>query len=139
MLTLWTQPLRNLDRTWEEPDDEQFGLIKNIFCFGLCLPRSIKRMIDGVTGEEQVAAAVVEKQEQQIETFSAPANDATRQPTATSAMRMPQHQHAPEEPEVEIPAFLLNDPAFGDMEGLSNEEKLQRVRMILAAQGGGVV
>ena len=137
MLTFPTQPLRNLDRIWQEADDEQFGLIKNIFCFGLCLPKSIKRMIDGGTGEEQVAAAVDEKQEQQIEAFSAPAHDATRQPTATPAMTM--NQRTPEEPEVEIPAVLLDNPAFGDMEGLSNEEKLQRVRMILAAQGGGVV
>lgn len=97
-------------------------------------------MIDGGAGEEQVAAAVDEKQEQQIETFSAPAPEPMRQPVATPAMSMPQHQHpAAEEPEVEIPAVLLNNPAFGDMEGLSDEEKLQRVRMILAAQGGGVV
>lgn len=133
------QPLRNLDRKWEEADDKQFGLIKNIFCFGLCLPRSIRRMIEGAPGEEEVAAAVDEKQEQQIEAFSAPAHDATRQPTAVPAMSVPQQQHPAEEPEVQIPAVLLNNPAFGDMEGLSNEEKLQRVRMVLAAQGGGVV
>lgn len=81
MVSFALQALRNLDRKWAEADDVQLGIIKALFCFGFCLPRSSR---DAVRQLESKKLA-----DHDVEQVKPKSKPKTEQPRMQPIMRQP--------------------------------------------------